>query len=455
MKLFGDEGLKKRLKTYWLIIIIPIIIIILAGLLVRAVGLVGDIIAKPRLNQLRDEAHAYFEEFRSQGGYIKPQYNEDVEEGNAWDFYSQAVNTIEPMSDSEGKTVINFLRGKEVDTAQVALILLRYEGALNDVRRGLKQTKCLFPLEYEKGAAAPVPNFMALRGLAKLLAAHGRLSQSMGRPDQAARDYLDVARFGQDITGGHLTLIGHMVGIVTLGIGAEELGNDITTFSFGEETLINISSTLNELSKTWPSIELAFNTEVHLIAISASMTNSFSTYTPQHWKELKYRSFLEWWFLHLYSWSSFFSTNRAWASAIPLLHQYYKKAGEIENSPWIEWKSIEEEFDKKLAESNNWMATTATTNFFAMTRRKMERILNTKLNGTAALAQLYYLQNSTYPSTLNDVEAGKLGDLLIDPMTHSLWEYRVFADGDSCTISSPYSDKKSLKITSITLGPPG
>ena len=53
MKLIWEESLKKRLKIYGYIIVIPIVLLLLTGLLVGSMGLIGDLIAKPQLNRMR------------------------------------------------------------------------------------------------------------------------------------------------------------------------------------------------------------------------------------------------------------------------------------------------------------------------------------------------------------------------------------------------------------------
>src|SRR3990172_1241962 len=158
MKLLWDEGLKRRIRIYLTIVAIPILLLFVLVILVGTMGIVGDLIAKPKLNrmlnQMRDEGLQYFEDIRSQGGYLKPQFEGEFEEGNAYDFYLRAMNAMEPVTESEWNTIDDFLSGKEADTARVSLILFRYENQLNDVRRGLKQSRCEFPLE-----SAPMPNF--------------------------------------------------------------------------------------------------------------------------------------------------------------------------------------------------------------------------------------------------------------------------------------------------------
>ncbi|MCH7760707.1 hypothetical protein IIA15_04805 [candidate division TA06 bacterium] len=456
MKLIWEESLKKRLKIYGYIIVIPIILLILVGLLVGSMGLIGDLIAKPRLNEMRKEALTYFEDFRSQGGYQKPVYNGKVEDGNAWDFYARAVKAIEPMTDSERNSIEKFLRGKEVDIEQISLILFRYEGALNDVRRGLKQTRCLLPIEYEKGIEAPLPDYMSLRTLTKLLASHGRLSQNMGRSHQATRDYLDAARFGQDITGGDRTFIGHMIGTVCLSFGITEMKKDLKTFSFPEEDLKEIARDLNLFSSTWPSLGEDILSETWMMPITdIKMEEKMPNFVDAGsiTRQFLHNRFFLWGFTHLRSWSTFFSVNRAWVDAITSYQEHAKGIAKIEDQNLQKLKQLEEQWDERISESHNWVEKMAVPYSFSMTKRRLEAKLKIRLRGAAALAQLYHLQNHSYPSNLIEVDAREMGELLKDPMTGQSWKYKVFANGDSAQIYSPYNEEKP-NIATITLGPP-
>ena len=83
-------------------------------------------------------------------------------------------------------------------------------------------------------------------------------------------------------------------------------------------------------------------------------------------------------------------------------------------------------------------------------KRQTEATLKIRILGTAALAQLYYLQNHRYPSDPNDMDVGKMRYILENPATSSSWKYRVYAEGDSCEIDSAHP----LTLLPITLGPP-
>ena len=454
MKLLWDIGLKRRLKIYSWSLGIPIGLLLLIGL----IGWIGDLIASYELNQMDLDGKRFFENFLNRGGYEKPLYNGTGEEGNAWDFYARAIETIKPMETSEGKILLEFLDGKVEDLSQVTPILLRYEEPLQNIRRGLSQTRCLIPIEYEKGEKAPLPDYMSLRSLAKLLAAHGRLAQKMGRTRDASADYLDVMMFGQDIAGGDLIMIGDMVGISILNTGWKEMREDLMTFSFQEEDLQEIANTLHNLSSTWPYLGEDLLAEIYMLPFThetMEMKLRLSVPAGSITGQLIQNRLFFWWFFHLRSWKSLFSVHRAWLDAKKLPLELVGEVISAEKHDLHPLNLLREEWDRRT--KDYWLGTTIALNPYEMAKRRLEGILKIRLCGLAALAQLEYLQNNRYPENLNTVGVqSALGgeSLLTDPMTDSPWQYRVSAKGDSCEISSLYKHEHQ-KISTLTLGPPG
>jgi hypothetical protein len=76
---------------------------------VSLIGYTGDRIAQPKLDELREEAKKYFEDYQKQGGFQKPVYFEELEDGNAWDFYSRASDAINHIPLNEREIIQNFL----------------------------------------------------------------------------------------------------------------------------------------------------------------------------------------------------------------------------------------------------------------------------------------------------------------------------------------------------------
>ena len=465
MKLFWEPSLKKRLKNYSLVIGISIVLVVLIGLLVGSMGFVGDLIAKPHLNRMREEAIQSMEGFRRQGGYQKPVFFGEQAEGNAWEYYNRAIREIERASDEEWQNLELCSSKKNVDTTELFNLVSKYEPLLDDIRKGFEQKKCLIPLEYEMAQEMKIPNYMPLRRIAKFLVAHGYFEQREGRSHQAVRDYLNAIHLGQDIVGGDQTLIGHMIGVVCLGIGSDPIAEGLETFSFEKEDLSDIARVLHLLSMTWPSIGEAFmNESWRTTLLSERIEEQIHHAIPEGniiW-QLKQNPLLEWEISHLLSWSNLFSTRRALVEAITLQHEFAREITVVENQNLEEVNRVMEKWEKQARESHNLLAKIALPNFTSLVKRRMEGISKMRLRGVAALAQLYFLQNNRYPENLNEVGVqSALGGepLLMDPMTGSSWQYRVYAEGDSCEIYSHYREKLDRPedishIACITLGPP-
>ena len=137
--------LKKTLKIFgWIIGILFGILII-----INIIGVIGDIKAQPELDRLRKKAEKYFEDYENQGGYLRPVYFEELEEGNAWDFYNSAVQDIKLMDERDKETLDSFAyRYEGVDTSHVISILSKYECILDEARQGLEKKKYFPTYEY-------------------------------------------------------------------------------------------------------------------------------------------------------------------------------------------------------------------------------------------------------------------------------------------------------------------
>jgi hypothetical protein len=451
MKLW-EKSAKRRFKIYGLILGIPIVFLLMVGLLVESIGYVGDLRAKPHLNRMKEEINQNIEDFRNKGGYPKPVYFGELQKGNAWEFYKRAIQEFEKTSKTESLNLNLFSRGAKVDTAELYSFVSKNKHILDEIRKGVETKNCLLPLEYEKGAEMRFPDYMSLRNLSKLLVAHGYFEQKEGRMHQAVRDYLDAIRIGQDISGGDRTLLGQMIGIVTLGTGAVPIAECLKTFSFSSEDLREIARVLHHLSISWPTIGEALMTETWIMIYTAETIDDLNPFIPERLLSRgTYR---------ILSWSNLFSVKKSLVESITLLQQHAKDVSHAENQNFDEVIRINEMWDKRIRESHNVITYIAIPNMgSSMAKRRMEGMSKLRLRGLASLTQLYFLQNKYFPQTLNEIEAGEMKALLMDPMTGTPWQYRVFADGDSCEIFSSYREKLDRPqdishIATITLGPP-
>jgi hypothetical protein len=255
-------------------------------------------------------------------------------------------------------------------------------------------------------------------------------------------------------------LLSNMIGVVCIGLASVAIVRDLETFSFDEQTLDEIARSLHVLSSTWPSLGepimngnrrtaiSAGKMPMHEILISDPIIDFKERKNEQHFQ--KRTRFYLWWVTHLNSWSTFFSLNQAWVNYLKLNQEYAMEMGKSENLNLQELNLIEEQWNRRIKENLNWMVRRSFPNYTSMMIRQVEAKLKLRIMGTSALSQLYYLQNHRYPSNLNDLDVGRMEYFLEDPTTGNAWKYRVFAEGDSCEISTPYA----TTLFKITLGPP-
>jgi len=127
------------------------------------------------------------------------------------------------------------------------------------VRSGLKK-QCAPPMQnYLTNTAAMSTDLPPRKQTAQLLAAEGRLAELDGRPEDAARSYLDAIRFGNEISRNGF-VINRLVGIACSAIGSVPLAK--LAPQLGCEQLKPIIAELDKIdqaSVTWSEVRRAEN----------------------------------------------------------------------------------------------------------------------------------------------------------------------------------------------------
>lgn len=428
-------------------------------LVVCFIGFVGDLTADRQLKRMEKEARRYFSDFAAEG-FKKPVIRGEMEEGNAWDFYSQAVKEVKALTEEQQSTIRNFLRQTEYEVGKprvetglrpsevrheqasladdVVHILSTYAGALGKLRTGLRQNRCLTRTQHG-------PPYYREEWLAALLLAHGRLEQEGGNSQGATQDYLDVARFAQDLAGGHPTYAAKMEGRGYLAMTVKQIATDLTRFSFDRNDLERIAETLSILEKTWPSLAMGLRGDYWNIVISLSLrglprsTGLFvsSPLGPGPVPPVYVRALLR-----LGRWASFFSFRRG---SLDLLSFCDRAVTLMEAVQEEEWEKVRPALDSLLSEASRSRSPTilaGVPKYVRLWQWKLKAIAWMKLAGAAALLEMYRLERGQYPSELNEAKKADLENLFSDPITGSPWQYRTFTEGDSAVVYSPGFDLK-------------
>jgi hypothetical protein len=128
-------------------------------------------------------------------------------------------------------------------------------------------------------------DMMALKGLARLLAAEGRLAEMENRPADAAKSYITSMRLGVEMSNGGL-LINRAVGIACEGVGAIPLAKVLPKLTCAEmKGLIEELEEIDEATPTWSSIS---HNENRFVWANVGHLNVFS-FVSELWQARKTR----------------------------------------------------------------------------------------------------------------------------------------------------------------------
>jgi hypothetical protein len=111
---------------------------------------------------------------------------------------------------------------RTLDTEGLLTTVAQNANALTLVRSGLTKP-CRVAVQYEEGSETNhLARLAEFKGLAQAFVAEGKLAEKQGRTNDAARSYLDCARYGEESVRGGL-LIDKLVGVACETIGMEQL----------------------------------------------------------------------------------------------------------------------------------------------------------------------------------------------------------------------------------------
>jgi hypothetical protein len=405
------------------------------GLIALAAWL-GDLVAAPRLEALGQESEDYFLSFK-QKGFRKALCMDEMQTGNAWYYYAPMVALIDSI-DIDTRFVTDFLNGVSRENTRAASLVAQTDSVVSLLRAGALQTIAAAPLDYESGLGMELPNFMALRSAAQLLACRARLRLKTDAQG-AAQDLTIGLLYAGDLAGGDLSLIGHMVGVVCLSICRRQIEGGLSQLSTVQ--LQEIARDVLALANQWPPLSRNLEAEHRMAAITLSEIGFLDEYEMVGLPELKWvpRAFFGWWLFHLLSWREGFSFTRTRLGAVESGLEMVSDLGQSEGHRWSRMKGKIEEWDSYADRSGNWLTRFSAPNLMGMYRRKYQAMARTKLMGSGALIEIFRRENGRWPDSLRQAELGGLEELLVDPITGEDFKYVVF-DGDSACVYSIGTD---------------
>lgn len=148
---------------------------------------------------------------------------------------------------------------KELSHEELKALVSMNANALTLVRAGLKK-QCAQPMQaYLSNFANATRDLMGQKQIAQLFAAEGRLAELDGRPEDAARSYLDTIRFGNEVSRNGF-VINRLVGVACSAIGSVSLGKLAPQFDCEQlKPIIAELQKLDQTSVTWKEVRQAEN----------------------------------------------------------------------------------------------------------------------------------------------------------------------------------------------------
>jgi hypothetical protein len=153
-----------------------------------------------------------------------------------------------------GRAIKSMAGYDQTNEQQLAELVATNAEALRLLQAGLSN-QCQVPVQFSENYMTRHLNDLAgLKRLAQILAAEGRLAEMQGRPDDAARSFLDAIRLGNESARGGV-LIDELVGtaIKAIGVaGLEKLVDPLDAKSCHESA--TTLETLDSQSRSWNEV---------------------------------------------------------------------------------------------------------------------------------------------------------------------------------------------------------
>jgi hypothetical protein len=420
-------------------IFIEVCIILGVILVVALVGWVGDILALRSARNMARESLEYFSEFEKTG-CVKPDYYSDMKDGEAWDYYSRAVDAVQNVDKNRMGMIGRYLTEidkPDWDTASALSILAECDSILSFMKAGTRQKKSTVPGEYSEGVTSLIVDFMAVRSVARLASLRARLTLN-DDPESSVSDLTDGCVFSADIACGSPTALSDMIGITCLGNSRAEAQRVIESFRLSETELLHLAETMSKVSESWPDATRSLGGEWRLIAISLpALPLEELDYYLNNGPPSSMSGFVYWWTGHLRSWRYLFSHRRAYVALVNSLRTMSEDLSQAEPRGFAAVDSVTQYWLEKAERSRNWTLRSYALPFYLdLLGHSFEAVARLHVAGTMALAELYFLENGRWPDDLESLRRTGLEDLFVDPMTAGQLKYKVYPEGDSIAIYS-------------------
>lgn len=166
---------------------------------------------------------------------------------NGWVDYEKASLELEYDEATDPQLIVDKGVNKE-NLKDVKTLMDSNASVLKLVEQGYNKSLFQPYMDYEKGLASRLPNFLKLRRLAFFLTVAGDYELSQGNEKQAAICYMQCMKMGQGM-GNNGSLIFGMIGIAIERIGMKPLKALLNRENVGAETCAYVSEVMEKLEK--------------------------------------------------------------------------------------------------------------------------------------------------------------------------------------------------------------
>lgn len=447
--------MKKSLKFTISTLIVVVLVIPLLTFL-------GNYLGWQKIIKLKVEAQQFFSEFEKYSYEKRVSFG--TEEGNAWDYYQNALKKTQIISTdfwskiapnlnpSEMQDTIKMLNtwndawsklhyflnnvkletGELISSDSVEMILKTKQDIINNILEGLKQRNCLIPFVDSEGEYMITIPLNYSKYPTVLLSAQGRLELIKGNNKRALLNYLDAILFLQDIIGGGNDLLDYLYCHDYAELPLNEIEKSLESGYFEKPALLYLTMvfSLSDETSTFFGRYVKIESK-NLTRFINEGRVPFSYYIKL--PDLKY-------------WRYMFSNIFAYASFLADLDQCANFIFENETDDWITTKMIYDTALLRSIESNPisdfWPEF---KNLKQMHNRVFIHKARIRLYLVGAFIQLYKTEKEVYPPVLESLNIEEQKQILVDPISGKQWKYIISTNGDSATISGTVN---TLNLTS-------
>ena len=255
-----------HIRKSWILIALAVPGVAVASLglwyLVRYTTLTRD------LGRYRKDVHAQAAQLRAADKHRPPLFGPPVE-GNAWDLYRPALQSLLAMSNEETNVFpsLNYDEHFEPDPAAQERVLLKYGPAIKQIRAALARTWVDAGLPYEEGLEMGDPNLAAIVHAARVLGDAAKLRHDAGRDGEAVELTLMTIGMGCDTTR-NAGLTGQLLGRVVGSSALKELREVLSDHDLSADDLKRLGASLARIESFQTSFIDALRIDAMLYAFT-------------------------------------------------------------------------------------------------------------------------------------------------------------------------------------------